>query len=286
MSLAILAYLTAILVLYILSKGKYDNLVESLDKKQFPLKNLLPIGLYIMDAIGCRYVSNYDRRLLVKISEIYGSKNSWHYLKIHWANKMVLFALGVFVILLIGLGTAIDMTYAVLSICFLAMIVILSDRELDSKLKRRHLSIQWDFPDFLNKLTLLVNAGLTTSRAWEKVIRENKKQSDLYREAEIVIAEINSGKSEIKAYEDFSRRCRTVEVARFVSIVIQNIRKGNSELASIFRVLSNECWEMRKNTAKKLGEEASTKMVIPMMFMLVAILLIVSTPAVLSIFKM
>jgi len=43
------------------------------------------------------------------------------------------------------------------------------DRELSGKVNRRRLSIQLDFPDFLNKVILLVNAGMTVSRAWENL---------------------------------------------------------------------------------------------------------------------
>ena len=39
---------------------------------------------------------------------------------------------------------------------------------------------------------------------------------------------------------------------------------------------------MRKNAAKRLGEEASTKLLFPMMLMFIAILLIVAMPAVLA----
>ena len=39
---------------------------------------------------------------------------------------------------------------------------------------------------------------------------------------------------------------------------------------------------MRKSVAKRLGEEASTKILIPLMIMLVGIIIIVATPAILS----
>jgi tight adherence protein C len=39
---------------------------------------------------------------------------------------------------------------------------------------------------------------------------------------------------------------------------------------------------MRKNAAKRIGEEASTKLLLPMMLMFIAILLIVALPAVLA----
>ena len=41
----------------------------------------------------------------------------------------------------------------------------------------------------------------------------------------------------------------------------------------------------RKNTARRLGEEAGTKMLVPMMIMLVIVMGIVIIPAFLSIYK-
>jgi len=273
-------------VIYIISKSKYDKTVHSLDKKEYPLKKFIPIGLYILDILNFKYITSYDRKLLMKFTELKGVKSSWYYLKVHWANRIVLLITGLIFLLSISLVADTDMIYGLFSVCFLVAIVISGDWELEKQLKKRHFSIKWDFPDFLNKVAILVNAGLTICKAWEKTVKESKRSSDFYKEAEIVIKEIAAGKSELKAYEDFARRCRTIEVSRFVSLIIQNIRKGNAELSSILRVLSSESWEMRKNTAKKLGEEASAKMVLPMIIMFVAIILIVSTPAVLSIIKM
>lgn len=293
MVIGVFVLLLAVIALYSISAGKYDAFIKPLDKKQYKLiKKFLPIGLYIMDRIRYKYATRYDKLLLVKITEIYGAKAAGYHLKIHWANKIVIFIFGLFAVAFIGSGinvdegSGIDFTYIVFSLFFLACIVFLHDRELEKRLKKRRLSIQMDFPGFLNKLTLLVNAGLTIRRAWEKIAEENNKDSDFYKEVGIVIGEINAGKPELKAYEDFARRCRMAEVARFITIILQNIRKGNDELVSILRVLSNESWEMRKNVAKKLGEEASTKMVIPLMLMFIAILIIVATPAILSISQM
>ena len=48
------------------------------------------------------------------------------------------------------------------------------------------------------------------------------------------------------------------------------------------REQGRECWEMRKNAAKAIGEQASTKILIPMMIMFLGIVLIVAAPAVMS----
>lgn len=292
--------LLAVSLLLLLSSGKYDDLMKYEDKKQNKLiKALLPVGFYIMDMISYKYTSRYDKLYLTKITEIYGSKRARIYLKIHWASKIVVLMLGVFAVIFIGMGiemspgcitggreegkASIGVSFIIFSIIFLAVIAFFHDKDLEKRLKKRRLSIRMDFPGFLNKLALLVNAGLTVRKAWEKIAQENSRDSDFYKEVNAVIGEINGGKAELKAYEDFARRCRTAEVSRFVAILLQNIRKGNEEIVSILRLLSSESWEMRKNIARKLGEEASTKMIIPLMLMFIAILIIVASPAIMAI---
>ena len=127
-----------------------------------------------------------------------------------------------------------------------------------------------------------MNAGMTISKAWEKIINENKKKHILYDEMRYALAEIKAGKPEGAAYEEFARRCRVKEVTKFVSIIVMNLKRGGSEVVPVLRQQGDECWEMRKNAARQLGEEAGTKILIPMMIMFLGIVLIVATPAVLS----
>ena len=46
---------------------------------------------------------------------------------------------------------------------------------------------------------------------------------------------------------------------------------------------AQEAFEERKNMAKKLGEEAGTKLMIPLFFMLAVVFMIVTVPAFLTI---
>jgi tight adherence protein C len=164
----------------------------------------------------------------------------------------------------------------------LLAVFYLPDRELDERIKKRHFQLQYDFPDFLNKLVLLVNAGMTVQKAWEKIVKDRKNWTPLYEELNAAYIEIRNGKSEISAYEDFAKRCRIKEITKFVTTVIQNLRKGNNELVTLLKLQSNECWQIRKNMARRLGEEASTKLVLPLMIMFVGILVIVILPAILQ----
>ena len=292
--------LLAVSIFLLLSSGKYDELVKCVDEKQNKLiRMLLPVGFYIMDMIGYKYTTRYDKLCLAKLTEIHGAKRARLYLKIHWAGKIAVLILGILTVSLTGMGMEMgpnrvasggeggkgsgDIAFIIFGVLLIASMAFLHDKELEKRLKKRRLSISIDFPGFLNKMTLLVNAGLTVRKAWEKIAQESPGDSDFYKEVNAVIGEINAGKPELKAYEDFARRCRTAEVARFVTILLQNIRKGNEEMVSILRVLSNESWDTRKNIARKLGEEASTKMIVPLMLMFIAILIIVAAPAIMAI---
>ncbi|MEG6614175.1 type II secretion system F family protein [Pseudoclostridium thermosuccinogenes] len=269
-------------VLYILSRGKYDSFIAAVDRERYPFYALMPIALLLLDKFKHDYNTQYDRKLMIKIIEISGIKYSQFYIRVHWANKIVLLMLSLLFISFIALFVEMDTGFIIFSIALILTVAYLSDNELKEKIKKRRLAIQMDFPDFLNKLILLIDAGMTVTRAWEKAVEDNKKGGVLYSELETVLAEIKSGKSEYQAYEDFSKRCRTPEVTRFMSALIQNLRKGNADIVSVLRLQSNECWMMRKNAAKRLGEEASTKLIFPMMLILIAILIIVATPALLA----
>jgi len=270
------------LLLYLVSRDKYNEFIKPLDKKDYPLKQFIPAALLAMDIMGYKYRTSYDRKLLMGISEVYGAKYSQYYLRIHWGNKILYAFLGLFISFFLGVFTKPDTLYCVFCVFVTVILACMPDKELNKRIMERKKSIQMDFPDFLNKLTLLVNAGMTVSKAWEKVVVDSKQKGAMYEELAAAMSDIRAGKSEYRAYEEFAKRCRTPEITRAVSIILQNLKKGNSELVSVLRVYANECWEMRKNTAKKLGEEASTRLLAPMMLMLVAILLIVAAPAAIS----
>lgn len=271
------------LALYLLSRGKYDDYIRPLDKKEYPLKSFIPLGLYIMEALDYKYNTSYDRRLYTNVSQLYGIKKAKYYLEIHWANKIGYLIIGLLIIGLFGVGIGeFSSGFIFMAIVILGTVIYGPDRDLQERIKRKYRMIRIDFPDFLNKLTLLIDAGMTVERAWGKIVTTNKGDRPLYDELERVWLDMKGGRSQSEAYEDFARRCRTPEISKFISIVLQNLRKGNAELVMILRVQGSDCWEMRKNEAKKLGEEASSKLLFPMMVMFIAILIIVLTPAILQ----
>ena len=284
------------LIFYIKSKGKYDEYIEYVDSQEYGFKDFIPIGLALSETEAVRRIlpmslksalARYENRVYQKILEVRGPKDAEFYQYIHKGYRLVMGLLASMGLSLVGVimtaqGSNDGAFMTAASLAAAGAVPFLVDKSLDEAVKKKRLAIQMEFPEFVNKLTLLVNAGMTISKAWEKIINENQRNHILYDEMRYAMGEIKAGRPESAAYEEFARRCHVKEVTKFVSIIVTNLKRGGAEVVPDLREQGHECWEMRKNAAKELGEQASTKILLPMMIMFLGIVLIVATPAVLS----
>jgi tight adherence protein C len=81
--------------------------------------------------------------------------------------------------------------------------------------------------------------------------------------------------------EQINRSCNLVEVSQITSLLVSYQHYGGAHLIHALRESVRELWQRRKNQALKQGEEASTKLLIPMIMMLIALLIVIATPAML-----
>lgn len=94
--------------------------------------------------------------------------------------------------------------------------------------------------------------------------------------------EMQDGTGELKAYENFGRRCDNPQYRKFASLLIQNIRKGTRGMQALLDAEAEEAFQNRKAHARKLGEEAGTKLLMPMGLMLLLVFAILLMPAMMS----
>jgi tight adherence protein C len=279
MLIAFIVEVGCFLVLFILSRGRYRELLSSAQAKEYKLSHWTGPGMRVMELAGYRFTGKYDRKIAKMLMDLYGSKNIDCHLRLFYGEKLTL---SYFLLLLCTLFSAVSGESGggsiLAAIGLPAGVFFLYDKELESKLKKRIHSIRGDFPDLVTTLVLL----MTMNRAWEKICTETKKSSPLFEELKTTYLQIQGGKGEAEAYEEFARRCKVKEVTKFVSLIIQNLKKGSADLIPLIRLQAEECWELRKMRAKQLGEEASAKLMLPMMIMFVGILIIVILPAVLQ----
>lgn len=157
-------------------------------------------------------------------------------------------------------------------------------RELDQRLEARKRELLLDYPEIVNKLALYMGAGMTIRNAFMKMGEDYKKQREVrkqyvYEEILITCYELQGGKSETEAYDHFGKRCQVQAYIKLSALLSQNIRKGSNDLLRMLRQEAENAFVQRKNLAKKLGEEAGTKLLLPMMMMLCVVMVIIMIPA-------
>ena len=112
--------------------------------------------------------------------------------------------------------------------------------------------------------------------AWKRVSVTGDRV--LYKEMQNTSLEIENGVMEADAYRNFADRCNVKEIRKFASLIIQNLKKGNEELAYFLKDLSDEMWEVKKNEVKQKGEKANSRLLLPMMLIFIGILLMILVP--------
>ncbi len=152
------------------------------------------------------------------------------------------------------------------------------------------LQMELDYPEVVNQLSILLGAGMTTRQAWERIASqyENKKKANLI-EDKIIFEEIlmmnhrlREGENERVAYEGFIKNVDHPQYRRLIRTLVNNMEKGTKGICEYLEEESRQAYEQRILLAKRLGEEASTKMLVPMMLMMVLVMAIVMVPALIS----
>ena len=154
--------------------------------------------------------------------------------------------------------------------------------------KRRVAGLLRDYPGMISKFTMLLSTGTTVRSAWEKIVQNYERQKEsfgthvVYEEMAVSLREIQGGVSEAEVYERFGKRCGAACYVKFGMLLSQNLRKGSKGISDILRMEAIQSFENRKSTAKRLGEEAGTRLLMPMLGMLAVVFIIVMVPAFLS----
>jgi hypothetical protein len=178
---------------------------------------------------------------------------------------------------------------AALTILALCTMAAGRHNEDEKKEKIRERDMQLAYPDIVNRLSLYMGAGISTRGAWERIVenyeqKRGEKQGAgyAYEEMRTTLHEMQSGIPEAAAYERFGTRCRMPSYLKLGTLLSQNLRRGTRNLADLLAEEAREAFEDRKALAKKLGEECESKLLLPMILMLLIILVMIMYPAIVS----
>lgn len=156
--------------------------------------------------------------------------------------------------------------------------------------KRREELLLLDYSEIVSKLLVFVGAGLTVRGAWERItkayeegVRQGKREArPAYDEMAKTAAQLASGQAESRAYSEYGRRCGLQPYLKLSALLEQNRKTGSRQLRPALELEMVSAFEQRKNLAKKLGEEAGTRLLLPLLMMLGVVLVMIVVPAFLS----
>ena len=166
----------------------------------------------------------------------------------------------------------------------MAVLLYVKDKQKfkDDSDKRLH-QMQLDYPDIVSKLQVFIGAGMSIRSAWDCICHdyETSGQKDRYGYEEMckANAKLKTGISESKVYRDFGRESKCKQYMKLASLLDQNRKSGVANLKNILALEVVEAWEERKNMALRLGEEASTKLLFPLLMMLGVVMIVIMVPA-------
>jgi tight adherence protein C len=235
----------------------------------------------------CRIIEYFPllvTKLHLKLIAYHGAIHSTERTK-QFIAKIINYMLLAFT-LFTAFGLMIDITFLEVGICMTCLIPMCLIYDLNQKLKRKKRLLLIELPEFLNKLTLLVDAGETVQKAINRCVN-HKQQAGFDPEKSPLFCELIQMNNELKinrsfqyVMEDFSKRCNIQEISIFTTTVLLNYRRGGVEFVYALRELSRIIWDKRLALTRTLGEEASAKLVFPMVLIFFIVMVIVAAPAV------
>jgi tight adherence protein C len=274
--LIVAAILLVILIMLEVRYGnRYETLLGKIDPREHPFGDIYPIGFAILDIIHFDLKSQYAIKKVRQIAQINGKMYAEFYYYLMLGQRISLLYLGILGVLLAGVLTN-QIILLLFGILVIGLLVYYLQEEFNDKLKDKRNELLMEFPRVLSKMALLIDSGMMLREAWRLV--GSQGEGELYLEMQNTDMQIANGYTERDGYREFADRCEIKEIKHFISALVQNLEKGNAELAIFIKSLSDDLWLEKKNIAKQKGETAKSKLLLPTGLIFLGILALIMVP--------
>lgn len=258
-----------------LTNQKYCNIFESLDESEFRLKDIYFMGYGLLEKFKYNYKSKKNRELRKNLAVLYDEKYADFYLRVV-RSQQVTMALLFFVLAFIVYGLTSEILILAVMILIAFLLFYYFGNAPKRKIEERSDELLSEFSEVVSKLALLTDAGMILREAWEEVA--NSSHGTIYDEMKIAVSDMQNGISDAEAIRLFGNRCMIPEIKKFTSTLMQGLSKGNKELSIMLTAQSSEVWELKRQLVKRKGEQAQSKLLVPMILMFIGILVMIMIP--------
>lgn len=157
---------------------------------------------------------------------------------------------------------------------------------LGKQVKKRKQTLLREYPNLVNQLLLYIGAGTTIKGAFERMLRRYEQKGEttgcLYQELKYMWNDMKLGCSQEQAYINMGRRIGLLPYMKFTTLLVQQIQKGSGGITLLLEQEEHMAFEQRKQQARKNGEEVGTKLLFPMILLMIISMIIVAGPAVMN----
>ncbi|WP_246627624.1 type II secretion system F family protein [Paenibacillus solanacearum] len=213
---------------------------------------------------------------------LYGAKQALPYTRWFLAKLLILMYAVICLFTALGGATEGNAEMLVYGVLLALLLPFLLYKQTYDQLKRKKRQMLIELPEVVNQLMLLIGAGETVAQALVRTVHtKGEEMTPLQKELSVAVYALKMNASFPRVMEDFSKRCGLPEVSLFTTTLLLNYKRGGEDLIISLKELSVTLWEKRKALARTLGEEASSKMVFPMVLIFFAVMIIIAAPALL-----
>lgn len=263
------------MILYVTNRGKYADVTGTKAAGELKLSELFFIGFAVMKILHINVRSERFSARRRNISAVYGTEYTEYYAYL-FMGAQITYAFTLFpVSLLFGAITG-STAFALMGTAASVLMLFYLDAEIKKKATEKDDELLCELPDMVIRLALLLNAGMVLREAWS--LTAQSSDSVLCREMRKTSEDIRNGVSESEAFEKFADRCRNRETRKFVSVLLQNIKKGSAGLAETLQYAAAEQWDEKKNYVRKKAASAEQKLLLPMLMIFVAVIVMIIVP--------
>ena len=158
------------------------------------------------------------------------------------------------------------------------------DAQLEKAEKDARDSVLRELPDFVNKLVLLLNAGLVFNHAFVKIVDDHDRLrgcegSYFYSQLMNIMVKCRETNGTLQhEIRMFAVRTGIVEFMRLSNIINDSMTKG-SNLMKQLRMEGDSLWSARRKQMEEKGKIAETKLTFPLVLLLLVLVMITVAPA-------
>jgi tight adherence protein C len=197
----------------------------------------------------------------------------------YMGSRVVFAALLPMIVLLTPATWNLEQIQLVFALCAAAGIGLIAPSYwLDQKVAARQKSLRLALPDALDLMVVCVEAGLGINASLKRVAEDFRATHPiLASEFELANFETRAGKSTTEALRALAERTGVSEVNSLVAMLIQTERFGTG-LADTLRVHADGMRVRRLQHAEEQANKAPLKMLVPTVFIFIAMLMIIVGP--------